>query len=88
MANPTDQAVAQLEREWGEWQIWVVHRYIGGPVYCARRWDGEGSVLNAVSPQDLAEQLAQAKADAAPPPPTVQEMRAIFFPDDPEGKQL
>lgn len=56
-ANPTDEAVAELERDWPLWQIWVVHRYIGGPVWCARRWDGTGRVLNAGCPEHLVEYL-------------------------------
>jgi hypothetical protein len=57
MANPTDAIVAELEREWPKWQFWVVHRYQGGPVWCARRWDDEKRVLNAASPAGLTEQL-------------------------------
>lgn len=57
MANPTDAIVAALERDWPEWQVWVVHRVYGGPVWCARRWDGTGKTLNAGSPEHLAEYL-------------------------------
>ena len=51
-ANPTDEAVAELERDWPLWQIWVVHRYIGGPGWGARRWDGTGRGLKAGCPED------------------------------------
>jgi hypothetical protein len=57
MGNPTDQAVAALERDWPNWQIWTVHRYVGGTVWCARRWDGTGRVLNAHSADEMAEYL-------------------------------
>jgi hypothetical protein len=57
MGNPTDAVVAELERDWPRWQIWVVHRVYGGPVWCARRWDGSGRVLNAHSADELAEYL-------------------------------
>ncbi len=57
MANPTDKIVAALERDWPAWQVCVVHRAYGGPVWCARRWDDERRVLNAGSPDELAEYL-------------------------------
>jgi hypothetical protein len=59
MPNPTNEIVAALEREWPRWQVWVVHRAVGGPVWCARRWDDHGQVLNADSATELAEQLEQ-----------------------------
>ena len=58
MENPTDAAVTRLEAEHPAWQIWVVHRAYGGPVWCARRWDGTGQTLNAHSADELAEYLA------------------------------
>jgi hypothetical protein len=54
MKNPTDEIIAKLERDWPDWQIWVVHRVVGAPVWCARRWDDERKVLNAGNPDDLA----------------------------------
>ena len=57
VANPTDEIVTELERDWPQWQIWVVPRVYGGPVWCARRWDDERHVLNAGSPDELAEYL-------------------------------
>ena len=57
MANPTDRIVADLEHDWPRWQIWVVHRYIGGPLWCARRWDDEKRLLHADTPDQLAEYL-------------------------------
>jgi hypothetical protein len=61
MANPTDEKVAALERDWPDYQIWVVPRVIGGPVWCARRWDWQpgGVVLNAHSADELAEYLEE-----------------------------
>lgn len=53
------QAVAALERRFGRWQVWVVDRYLGGPVWCARLWDDERHVLNAYSADDLAEAIEQ-----------------------------
>jgi hypothetical protein len=30
MPNPTDKIIAALEADWPHWQIWVVHRVVGG----------------------------------------------------------
>ncbi len=60
--SPTDAAVAALERDWPAWQIWIVHRVYGGPVWCARRWDGTGKTLNADTADHLVESLREATA--------------------------
>jgi hypothetical protein len=57
MANPTDEAVARLRADWPQWQIWVVYRVVGGPLWCARRFDGSGPVLNADSADELSDAL-------------------------------
>jgi hypothetical protein len=36
-------------------QIWTVPKAIGGIIWCAKRWDGTGQVLNA----ELAEYLEE-----------------------------
>ncbi len=64
MQHPTDEIVARLEAEHPDWQVWVVHRYIGGPVWCARRWDGTGKTLNADTPEHLTEYIDAAEAEA------------------------
>ncbi len=51
--------VARLESDWPDYQVWVVHRVYGGPVWCARRWDGTGRVLNADRPEHLVECLKE-----------------------------
>jgi len=56
-ANPTDEALAGLRADWPQWQIWVVYRVVGGTLWCTRRWDGTGPVLNADSADELAELL-------------------------------
>jgi hypothetical protein len=60
-ANTTHEIVAKLEADWPSWQVWTVTRAIGGTIWCARRWDNEKQVLNADSPDELAEYL-QAEA--------------------------
>ncbi|HUY51692.1 MAG TPA: hypothetical protein VMV92_39325 [Streptosporangiaceae bacterium] len=60
MENPTtNEIIKHLEADWPRWQIWVVHRVVGGPVWCARRWDDEKQVLNAASARELVEYLEQ-----------------------------
>jgi len=59
--NTTAEIVAALEAAHPDWQVWCVHRVYGGPVYCARRWDGSGDVLNADTPEHLSEQIREAK---------------------------
>ena len=58
--NRTDEIVARLEADWPNWQIWTVPKAIGGTIWCARRWDGTGQVLNAASADELAEYLEEA----------------------------
>jgi len=64
MENPTDATIAELERDWTNWQIWIVHKVIGGPVWCARRYEDRDAVparvLNTDSPEHLAEALEEA----------------------------
>jgi hypothetical protein len=62
-ANPTDETVARLKADWPQWQIWTVPRAVGGTIWCARRWDGTGRVLNADSADELTEFL---EAEASP----------------------
>jgi hypothetical protein len=62
-SNPIDRAQIELERAHPAWQVWVVHRAIGGPVWCARRWDDTGSVLNAGTAEQLGEAITRAEAE-------------------------
>jgi hypothetical protein len=56
-ANPTDEVLARLRADWPQWQIWTVLRVVGGTLWCARRWDGSGRVLNTDSADELAGRL-------------------------------
>lgn len=58
------QTIAAMEREWPRWQVWTVHKVVGGTTWCARRWDDEKQVINAGSAQELAEYLEAAAAGA------------------------
>jgi hypothetical protein len=58
--NVTGKIVAALEADWPNWRIWTVPRAIGGTIWCARRQDGTGPVLNADDPDELVQRLENA----------------------------
>jgi hypothetical protein len=62
--NAEQDQVTQLGLDWPAWQIWVVYRYQGGPVFCARRRDDEKQVLNAGSRNELTGLLVEATTAA------------------------
>jgi hypothetical protein len=53
------EIIAQLEADYPDWQIWVVHRAYGSPVWCARPWTDEKAVINTDSPDELREYLSE-----------------------------
>ncbi len=61
MQNPNEDALARLQADWPLWEVWVVPRAVGGPVWCARRREDRDAfparVLNAGSAAELAEYL-------------------------------
>jgi hypothetical protein len=57
--NRTDEIVAELERDWPDWQIWVIYPALGGAIWCARRWDDESVVLNTANPETLVDLLEE-----------------------------
>ncbi len=67
MENPNDHALAQLEHDWPRWQIWIVYRVIGGPVWCARKRTDHRHVINADSAEHLAEELEYEVSEPMPP---------------------
>jgi hypothetical protein len=54
------ETIAAMEREWPRWQVWTVHKVVGGITWCARRRDDEKQVINAGSATELAERLTDA----------------------------
>ncbi len=60
MEDPTENALARLREEWPAWQFWIVHRVIGGPVWCTRRHDDHKVVLNADSAEHLGDYFEDA----------------------------
>jgi hypothetical protein len=59
MPNLTDEIVAELNREWPGWEIWVVYRVVGGNLWCARRRDDHRRLLHAGSDAQLGEKLEE-----------------------------
>jgi hypothetical protein len=61
MENPTTNGIiSQLEADRPHWEVWVVHRYIGGDLWCARRRDNHHRLLHADTSDQLAEYLEDA----------------------------
>lgn len=60
--NPTEEAaLARLQADWPDWEIWLVPAAIGRTWWCARLKTDPSRVLNARSgASSLAEQLAEA----------------------------
>jgi hypothetical protein len=58
ISHPTEHLRECLESVFPGWQVWVVHRAVDGPVWCARR-DGTGPVLNASTPEALGKAMAR-----------------------------
>ncbi len=67
MQNPNEDALARLQADWPLWEVWVVPRAVGGPVWCARRHEDRDAVparvLNTDSPGHLAEYIAEAESE-------------------------
>ncbi len=66
-ATADDTALARLRADWPNWEVWVVPRAVGGPVWCARRHADRDAVparvLNAGSAAELAEYIAEAVSE-------------------------
>lgn len=56
------EALAQLGRDWPEWEFWHVPCAVDPDKWCARRHDDHKHVLNAYGPAQLAEEVARAQA--------------------------
>jgi hypothetical protein len=52
--NHFDETISRIEGAWPDYQVWIIRRVVGGPLYCARRRDQSAAVLNADDPDDLA----------------------------------
>ena len=61
--NPIEHMQMALERAHPGWQVWVVWRAVGGPLWCARPWDESSPALNAGTAEDLGEAIGRAEAE-------------------------
>jgi hypothetical protein len=48
-----------LREEYPAWQFWIVDRVYGGPVWCSRLHADHKTVLNAGSPDELADDIRE-----------------------------
>jgi hypothetical protein len=58
--------VAELEAQFPDWQVWVVNRAVGHPLWCARPWTDERAVVNLDSAQQLREYLERQTRNRPP----------------------
>jgi hypothetical protein len=64
MTSQTQQELDKLRAKYGDqWEIWVVYRVYGGPVYCARPHDNHRLVLNAADPIELEDDIREAEGE-------------------------
>jgi hypothetical protein len=62
MTSQAQEDLGELRAKYGDqWEIWVVYRVYGGPVWCARRHDDHRHVLNASSPMELEDDINEAE---------------------------
>jgi hypothetical protein len=61
MRNRAEEIRAGLEADHPGWQVWVVWRVVGGPLYCARRKDDSGPPVSSGDPDELAWEIEQAE---------------------------
>jgi hypothetical protein len=58
----TPDAMAGLEASWPDWQTWIAVRAVGSPMWYARRRDGTGGTIEAVSIDELVKYLEEETA--------------------------
>jgi len=59
-----EQQLADLRKQHGErWEVWIVHRVYGGPVWCARLHDDHKHVLHASSAEELEQDITEARIE-------------------------
>jgi hypothetical protein len=62
MTTEIERELRKLRMQYGQrWEIWVVHRVYGGPVWAARLHHNHKRVLNADSADHLAEYIQEAE---------------------------
>jgi hypothetical protein len=61
-----DDALAGVRADYPGWQVWVVRRAVGGPVWCARRHGEPHASLHGYSEHELREYLDGVNHDNEP----------------------
>jgi hypothetical protein len=82
-ANP-EPTLDDVAAEFPHWHVW---RGIAGLVYARKPLTSPPVVLRGEDPTDLRDQI-NGYLGRHLPPPSVAEMREIFYPDDPDGRYL
>jgi hypothetical protein len=59
VGDPAEEAIAQLRPQFPRWRLWVVHRVIGGPVYCALPAGQSKPIINELTSEALARTLKE-----------------------------
>lgn len=60
-----DEQAEELSVKFPKWQVWYVPLFVGGHAWCARLHDNHKMVLNANSPDELAQMISQHEATDA-----------------------
>jgi hypothetical protein len=58
-----DQVVAELEEEFGDWEIWYVTHVFSSTTWHARQLDDDGSELEREDPEELAEAMREVEEE-------------------------
>ena len=64
MMTEDEFARLELEAEFPGWHVWIVHRYIGGPQWCARRHTDTLASVHAGSAGEMRQYLTEADGGA------------------------
>ncbi len=59
LTEQLQQRIMELEDQFPAWQVWIVHRYIGGDQWCAKHRTVEKVWRYADKPEDLADDLQE-----------------------------
>jgi hypothetical protein len=57
-----EQQLEILRKNYPNWDLWVVRRYVGGPLWCAKPKGASIALLHANEPEHLVGYIAEAEA--------------------------
>jgi hypothetical protein len=61
--TPAGEMIALIESRHPGWQVWTVHRYIGGILWCARKHGERTARFDASSAQELENYIITAEQE-------------------------